>query len=63
MPVLMILFPILEINFEPLGTNEKQFVKDFFYQSPVSRKNNSDDSISCLKNNFVLLGIEKHFKK
>ena len=29
-PVWIIPFPVLEINFEPLGTNEEDFVKEVF---------------------------------
>ena len=31
-PVWMIQFPVLKINFEPFGSYEKHFVKDFFDQ-------------------------------
>ena len=29
-PVWIIPFPVLKINFEPLGTNERHFVKEVF---------------------------------
>ena len=44
-PVWIIPFPVLKINFEPLGTNERHFVKEVFYQRPGSGRN---DSVSCL---------------
>ena len=46
-PVGIISFPVLKINFETLGTNEKHLVKEVFDQRPGSGTNNS---ISCLDN-------------
>ena len=46
-PVGIIPFPVLKLNFEPLGSNDKHFVKEVFYQRPGSVRN---DSISCLNN-------------
>ena len=60
-PVGIIPFPVLKLNFEPLGSNDKHFVKEVFYQRPGSVRN---DSISVLKINFEILGTyEKHFVK
>ena len=38
-PVWVIPFPVLKIIFEPLGTNEKPFVKEVFWSWAGSRKN------------------------
>ena len=55
-PVWIIPFPVLRIDFEPFGLNEKYFVKGVFDKSPVSKINNSisclDNSISCFENQF-----------
>ena len=55
-PDLMILFPVLKIELEPSGSNEKHLVKEVFDQKPGSWRKNSisclDDSISCFENLF-----------
>ena len=68
-PAWIIQFPVLKINFETLGTNEKGIVREVFDKRPGSLRNNSvsclDKSISCFEINFEPLGSnEKHvFKK
>ena len=56
-PVWIIPFPVLKINFELLGMNEKHFVKEVFWSQAWNRINNSisflENSISCLENQFV----------
>ena len=45
--VWIIPFPVLKINFEQFGTNERYFVKEVFDPRPESGRNNY---ISCLDN-------------
>ena len=53
-PVWIIPIPALKTSSEALGTKEKHFAKEDFYQRPGSGRNNSisclDYSISCLEN-------------
>ena len=54
--VWIIPFPVLKINFEPLGSNERHLYKKFLNQRPGSGRNNSisclDNSISYFENQF-----------
>ena len=49
--LLIILFPVLRIDADTLGENEKLFLMKLFCQRPWTARNNSisclDDSISC----------------
>ena len=53
-------FPVLNVYFEPLGSNEKHLVKEVFDQRPGGWINNSisclDNSISRFVINFEPLG-------